>query len=301
MKKVLGTALVLSLAATTGFAQGFYIRAGLGYAMPQAGQTIDGTGTPYNGTLNSNTGSFSIKGASFSAGLQALPSIGYMFSDHVGVQLDATIGLSAKKYSFTETGVVINSISNTIEFDQQAKTPFILSPSLVVQTGGEVWNIYSRIGLALPLHTTTTADQIQTNDPGTGAITPYDFTFTVKNSFSFGFTGAAGVEYKISDNISVWGEVNMLSLSVYTKESDLTDFKASGQSQSLSYVTSPHQIAYTKSGVIDSVTQPSYAQPFSNVGINVGIKFNLGGGGHHSSGRRNDNSDIDNSKPFRRR
>jgi hypothetical protein len=37
------------------------------------------------------------------------------------------------------------------------------------------------------------------------------------------------------------------------------------------------------------------------VGINVGIKFNLGGGGHHSSGRRNDNSDIDNSKPFRRR
>ena len=304
MKKILGTALVLSLVATTGFAQGFYIRAGLGYAVPQAGSTTDGTGQPYNGTQNNTTylNTYSLKGASFSAGLQGTLGLGYMFSDHVGVQLDAGIGLSAKKYTYTDNDVTVGGVLSDASIVQQAKTPVIMMPSLVIQSGGKI-NLYSRLGLAIPLNTKITQDQIISNAPGTGATEVDDFTFKIKNYFSLGFSAAAGVQYKLKDNMSIWGEVSILSLSAYIKEADLTTVTSNGQGVSLSQVTGNQTIKYSKTASVDSTyaTQPSYSQPFSNVGIHVGVTFNLGGGSSHSHGRGNDNGDIDNTKPFRRR
>src|SRR4051794_8081484 len=96
MKKLLGNGLVivLSFVAAHAGAQGFYFRAGLGYAFAQAGQTLDGTGQPYDGSLNNATQSATIKGASLSAGFQGQVGLGYMISDHAGIQLDANIGIA---------------------------------------------------------------------------------------------------------------------------------------------------------------------------------------------------------------
>ncbi len=305
MKKIFGTALVLSLAASTSFGQGFYFRGGLGYAFAQAGSSTDGTGQPYNGTQN-NTNSlttYNLKGASFSAGVQGNLGVGYLFSDHVGVQLDAGFGLSTKKYTYNANNVTVNGVLSNVSIVQQAKTPVVMMPSLVIQSGGDKINLYSRLGIALPLNTKITEDQIITNAPGTGATEVDDFTFKVKNYFSLGFSAAAGLQYKVNDKVSIWGEVSILSLSAYIKEADLTAVTANGQSVSLTQVSGNQTIKYSKTANVDSTysTQPSYSQPFSNVGINVGISFNLGGGSNHSHGRKTDNGDIDNSKPFRRR
>src|SRR5580698_5410622 len=103
MKKISIITLVFSVLTITGFAQGFYFRAGMGYAFPQAGQTLDGTGAPYNGSVTSNTNNniYSIKNASFSSGMQGELGFGYMFNEYVGVQLDAMIGLSMRQYTYT--------------------------------------------------------------------------------------------------------------------------------------------------------------------------------------------------------
>jgi opacity protein-like surface antigen len=279
MKKIkLLTLAFLSLPVLSS-AQGFYFRAGLGYAFPQAGQTLDGTGTPYNGTANNTTNEISIKGASFSAGMQAQVGFGYMFNKNIGVQLDANLGFANRKYTFTQNNVMIDSVPSTLSVTQQASSIFILAPSIVLQTGQEPWNIYSRVGVALPLSSSITYDQAQSNQPGTGLQTTYDFIFEMKNSFSLGFTAAAGVQYQLNDRVSLWGECSMLSLSLYTKQMTLKDFTVNGQSQSLSYVSSPHVINYSKNAVIDNsgTIQPAYSQPFSNVGINVGIALKLGG------------------------
>ena len=314
MRKIglLASALLIVMGAS---AQGFYIRAGLGYAVPQASQTMYDTPIPYNGfptgisgsrnNTSSTTYTYNIKGASFSAGLQSSIGIGYMFSRHVGMQLDALIGLSAKKYTFNDEnfnlGTSASPLPGTISTVQQCKTPVFLVPALVLQSGGDKVNLYSRFGIALPFNTKVTQDQVLSNNPGTGLIQVDDYTWQIKSSFSLGFTAAVGVKYKISDVISVWGELSLLSMSVYTKEQDLKSIAVNGQSYPTSNYNYASTIKFSKSASVDSnlASLPAYSQPFSNVGINVGVTFMLS---HHerSSSRRNDD-DIDRSKPFKRR
>jgi outer membrane protein W len=301
MKKVLVTLFVLLFSGAAVFAQNFYFRAGLGYAFAQAGQSMDASGTPYNGSLSGATQTYDIKGASFSSGLQGQFGFGYMFNSNVGVQLDMNIGLAPKKYTFTADNVNLGGINGSVTIENKASTPVFLLPALVLQTGGDKLNIYSRFGLALPLNTKITHDEIQANAPGTGTLIVDDFTFTIKNSFSLGFAGAAGVKYNLNDRVSLWGEVSMMSMSVYIKQAQLTAVTENGVSYPTSQVPGNQVINYSKSITADSTgaNQPAYSQPFSNVGIHFGVSINMGGNsGGHSSHRQNDE---DNSKPFRRR
>ncbi len=172
----------------------------------------------------------------------------------------------------------------SVQFSRQKRLSFIVTPSLVLQTSGDKLKAYTRLGIALPLNTKITEDQILSNAPGTGTLQVDDFTWQIKNSFSLGFTAAAGVKYKISDNISVWGEVSLLSMSVYIKQQDLTNWvetaQGSAQSVPFSYYGGPTTIKFSKTATVDSnqASFPTYAQPFSNVGINVGVTFTLS---HH--------------------
>jgi len=304
MKKKALLVVALSAVACTASAQ-FYIRAGLGYAMPEAGQTLDGTGQPYNGsgTNGVNVQSYNIRSASFSSGVQSSIGAGYMLSEHIGIQLDMAIGLATKKYTFSQDSVQFYGVESSYNVVQQAKTPVLLTPSLVLQTGDEnTWNLYSRFGMVLPLNTKVTQDQIEDNLPNTGSLQDVDFTLAIKSRFSIGFAAAAGVKYKINDRVSIWGEASLLSMSVFIKEEDLVAVTYNGSGQPLSSVSGPQVVKYSKKGVIDSADVATYSQPFSNVGINVGVTVNLTEKKQrHHSRSRNDEDLIDDSKPFRRR
>jgi hypothetical protein len=277
LKKISCISVILSFIAITGWSQGFFIRTGLGYAIPHAGQTIDGSGTPYNGSLNNSTylQNYNVKPASFSAGLQGMAGIGYMFSENAGMQLDASVGLLTTKYTFSIDNITINSIPSKVSVVQQSFKPIIFTPSLVLQTGGKKIDLYTRVGVALPLNTRIVQDIIVTNAPGTGATTERDFTMQLKSSFSLGFAAAAGIHYKLNRVMSIWGEFSFLSLSVYIKESELIGFSENGQQYSLSAISGPQTITYSKTAAVDTneTTLPTYSQPFSNVGFNLGISF----------------------------
>jgi hypothetical protein len=314
MKKVIFTTLVLFSIALCSNGQGLYFRAGLGYAVPQAGQTMydtpipfNGYPTGYNGTRrNTNTAQgYSINSASFSSGLQGVVGLGYMINENVGVQLDGCIGLSNKKYTFNDNNVSLSSgnggtLPGNIVTTQQAKSLFILMPSLVLQTG-DVFKIYSRFGLALPVSATINQDQAISNAPGTGALTVDVYSWQLKTSFSLGFSAAAGVKYKLNDRVSVWGEVSFLSLTVNAKEQDIKSITetAQGQVQNIpvSYYQNAPVIKFSKNATVDSTysTMPAYSIPFSNLAFNVGISFNL------SDGKRKNNKDIDRTKTYKRR
>ncbi len=318
MKKILSLAFIVTATVASSFGQELFLRLGLGYAFPQAGQSMYDTPIPYNGFPTGYNGSrnnttstetYNIKGASFSAGFQGILGLGYMFNNNVGVQLDGAIGLSPAKYTFNDNNVNLNTVASplpgTISTIQRAKGPFILMPSLVLQTGGNPWCIYTRLGLALPLNTKITQDQVISNAPGTGAVTTDDFTWQITNSFSLGFTAAAGLKYKINDRVSIWGEVSILSMSVYAKEQDLktwveTDPVNGPQSYPVSSYPNAPNIKFSKTATVDSSLSniPTYAQPFSNVGVNFGVVFTLS---KHEKRSRSSDIDGDTKKPYRRR
>jgi len=320
MKKIGCLIFVLSAAAYTASAQ-FYLRAGLGYAFPQAGQTTYNTGIPYyefssaySGTRTINASgsqTYNIKPVSFSSGVQSVLGLGYMFTENIGFQLDAGIGLADKKYTFNDENIPINyasgstvvTIVSNVSTTQQASTPFFLMPSLVLQTNRDKLNVYTHFGLALPLNTKITEHQIITNAPGTGSLSTDDFTWQVKSGFSLGFTAALGLKYSINDKVSIWGELSLLSMAVYTKEQDLQSWVEDGQPVALSNYPNAQKIKFSKTATVDSTYSsfPTYAQPFSNIGINVGVSFNLSEKRTPRHSKHNSDIEVDDTKPFRRR
>ena len=276
--------IILSFCGKELFAQGFYFRGGLGYAIPQAGQTLDGTGTPYSGTSNNTMTidstkytSYNISKVSFTSGVHISIAGGYMFNKHVGVDLSASFGMSNTQYIFNDNNVTIGGVPCNVQFVTKAINPIMLMPSLVLQSGGDVLNLYTRFGIAIPLKTYLQQDQLITNLPGTGTIETDDYVWKISNAFSLGITAAAGVQYKITDNIKVWGEASMLSLTVFAKESDMTEVTVNGQGGYLSQVPVAQQKIYYSSNfnstTSDYFHQPTFSQPFSNVAFNVGFTY----------------------------
>lgn len=298
MKTLTGFVFILSVITTSVSAQEFYFRAGGGYAFPQAGQTIDGTGQPYNGTQSNSTylTTYNLKAASFSSGVQGVFGLGYLFNDHIGVQLDASIGLSNTQYTYTDHNVQLNGVLGDVSIIQHAQSSVFIMPSLVLQTGGDPWNIYCRMGLALPLSSKITQDEVLTNAPGTGATTVDDFTLQLTNSFSLGFTAAAGVKYKLNDRTSIWLEASLLSSSLFIKQADLVNASENGQNIPLSAISGPQTVKYSKSVSVDTTgtMQPTYSQPFSNIALQFGVCFTLS---HHSHRAARRNEDEEGGRP----
>ncbi len=275
MKKYL-TIAVCMLSSLYVNAQAFYIKGGLGYAFPQAGQSIDGNAYPYNGSVTKNANStftYNYKtGASFSAGFQGTVGAGYMFNDHVGVELDFIGGLAPKKYTSSAYNVPLDTaIQGNIINKQYAKSFFLVAPQLVVQSGGTVWNVYARGGIVLPLYTHIAQEVSFTNLPGNGAIETQVNTYDLTTNFSVGLTGAIGLEFNLNDNVSLWGELNMLSMSLNLKEQDLTGISVDGQSYSLTGQTTA--FPYSKKFTTGGNTNATYSMPFSNIGIHAGIMY----------------------------
>ena len=293
MKNTL-TVLLFALVCSSISAQekGFYLRGGLGYNFPVAGQMYDNSGFPFNGSYTSSSAQgdvYDVKNASFSSGLHGQLGLGYMFNKYLGIQLDMSIGLANTKYTGSENNIVIqDTMHGNVSITQYASTPVLLMPSIVLQNGGSVFNVYARAGVAVPLNTKLTQEVAVSNLPGSGAIETDVYTYQLKNSFAIGFTGAMGLQYNTSERIGFWAEINMLSMSLNPRESDLKSITVNGAPYPLSAI-SPSQltIQYSKSITVSPGTnnqQPTYSIPFSNVGIHLGmtIKFQHE---DHSKGR----------------
>jgi len=301
MNKIFFALLIVLCSGSLLFAQGggFFLRAGMGYGFPQAGQTMDNTGFPLNGSMtNAGNGDvvYNLKSTSFSSGMQGEIGMGYMFNKYIGLELDMAIGLANTKYTGSQNNVMFDSVTQgNINVTQYAQTPILLMPCFVLQNGGLRYNIYARAGLVLPVSTKIKQEQGITYNPGTSVQEIDIYSSELKNSFSLGFTGAVGVQYNLTGNTSIWGEVDLLSMSLYASEDDLTEITVTQYGMTTAYPASsvppnqPVAIKYGKNVTIPAGTngtpQPSYALPFSNVGVHFGVTMKFA---HHNYNKGRD-------------
>lgn len=294
-KAVVFAGTLLAMAYNTN-AQGLFYRFGLGYAIPQAGQTMDGTATPLNGSMTNTTSgttnytAYDIKKASFSSGLHGTVAVGYLFNEHVGIDVSLSGLFGAQKYSFFDYNVAINGVASNVEITQSASC-ILATPSLYMQTNGKI-NLYSRVGIALPLKTRVYQDQIFTNLPGTGAIQAEDYYWEIKNKFGLGFNAAAGITFRVNRRLSLWTEASFLSLAVFTKEAELKEVYVNGQGGYLQYVSQDQRkVTYGTNFTAttnDYFHQPTYSQPFGNMTFSVGVYYGLNNSGKSRAKGKND-------------
>lgn len=257
---------------------GLYVKAGAGYVFPAASQTRDVDGFPFNGnatyTYNVGFTSMNAKKVSFSSGVQATIGAGYMFTNNLGIELNAMIGVSTSKAVAKNQYPIVSSSGNydvSQVITQNSKLPVILMPSVVLQTGKK-FNIYLRGGLALPVKSKMTAEFQNINYMPQGYTVTFNGTQELKMKFNVGFSGALGFKVPVSKHIQVYAEASLLSLSMYLKESVLTEYYQNGINV-LSRVSNP-TIKYS-STVNGAGTYGTYAYPYSHIAGMAGLSISL--------------------------
>lgn len=276
MKKTILMGLALAC-TTASFAQenktmkesGTYLRLGIGYAFPHAGDTYTGT-TSSGGTSNSFDFTKNSYGAGFSGGL----ALGYQFNRHIALELGAGVGIAPKKMEnkYTYTGGTFNT-------ESYAKTPIYLLPAVVISTGNTLVEPYARVGLAVNV-----GGKVVEEATMTGEFLGMPYTNFQKTEFKqrtgIGFQGALGIKYHLNERVGLWAEVAGISQNIYVKSSEITEYTENGVNKLDTKTTSDRQVNYefnyTESGTPNTTvpsTQKAYSNAFSNFGINLGVSF----------------------------
>lgn len=281
--RTLAATLLLLPAVTS--AQSYYFRAGGGYAMPFMTQTVGGDGGPISGGItlpssgNGNNVTYNIDKVSLNTGAIVTAAAGCMFGDHVGIEISYSQTVAAKKHSLIVSNYTDkNSIPYDLTITTQARNPVVLSPSLVLQSGGKRLNAYARFGLTVPVSLPYEQSRHYTNLPGYGKVSTTVATYQYNSSFSLGMAAAGGLSYKIGAT-RLWAEANMLSQPFNTEQAKLTSFMRDGI-EYISQIAGSTTITYSNnftSAASSTTENVSRTVPFSNIGICLGVSFSVEG------------------------
>ncbi|SNR15741.1 outer membrane beta-barrel protein [Tenacibaculum jejuense] len=116
-----------------------------------------------------------------------------------------------------------------------------------------------------------------------------DFTTDFRGKFPLGFIGAAGYKFPISDNLSLFAEVEYMSIDVTRDISELGDFEAvritATGPETVSAAALAQQLGATPLAELSSLLSerlqwgenglPSPEAPYSSFGINFGVTYSF--------------------------
>lgn len=245
MKKIILSSVLLAAASLGGFAQerGFYIKPTGSYfmkvtpvefpainGMPARDQTITvgESGTSFSETAL--TGSF---GQGFRVGLTG----GYQFGDVVGIELGVNYFKSEKqdmmRQRYIEDGQTLSSLHAVGQV-----TAFDVAPALVLRIPTQgLFKPYTKVGVIVPVAgylQINTAVNDQTGNiaedagidspPGTRTTLMIDREERINPKPTIGFQSALGFDYKISNRISFFSEIEYRNVSVGGKDKELKKY-----------------------------------------------------------------------------
>jgi hypothetical protein len=298
MKKTALSLMMIAL-AFTGLAQdeqvkkskgpaAFYARFDLANRWNHAGGIYNSNGisaSPISGTerydVAAGTSTFDYKKATYGAGYGIDVGVGYMFNNHLGVDLGVNLGIAPKKNTFEYQQVTsmgtITQTENTF-----MKMPVYIMPSIVLSSGyDDPFQVYTRLGLAFPIGGRLMREFSAENGM-TGDIyeedEEYDFYM------SKGLQGALGASYQVSDNFGIYGEIRGMSLTRFVKSSTITRAELNGIGELDQWDEEDIETEYSPNYFYDPVTQtatmptpsPVLSLPSSNFGIAVGARMGFG-------------------------
>lgn len=250
MKNLLSSGCLLMILSLQLYAQEnrFYFTAGMSKDFA-AGKQVLITNTKVNEVI-------STYGKGFSFG----PAIGYMFSENIGVEIGYTF--------FNASEIEVNSgdafSKNNIVVDASMRR---IIPALKLTTGNKL-KPFAKFGIVLGISPTIDVD-IKKTWPG--------FTYTETNEFKYGKTigimSSIGSELALSSVTGLYLELRLIN-QTWAPEIVYYDAMMSGQGGSVSENGSIIFMDEISSGSLTHQLKRYFS--FSSLGINLGVKFNLG-------------------------
>ncbi len=177
--------------------------------------------------------------------------IGYMFNKFVGIQLAFDYSLGTSKVhdvtfedmpaSIQAAGQEFTLLNAFVLQEREFRTRQMrLSPSIIVRGGSGKLAPYARFGVMIPVagHTDTNVRATLTSTeinlpipiPGLPDLSGVSLAGEVEGKartegqFSVGFDAALGLEYQVTDLISVFGEAHLVALTIKSKQTIVSQY-----------------------------------------------------------------------------
>lgn len=224
---------------------GLFVRANVGYG-------FEGLKTVQGVDVNRERG-INIYGSG-APGLTLGAGVGYMFNKYVGLELGLTYTFGVSKLSEIETdnrplgisaaGQSFDLLTAYVFQEYTHKTTQVrIIPAIVVRGGDGKVVPYAKVGMVVPVagktntkvKGTLSSTEIPTSiagiplpipgfGPGVSLAGSVDAEAESFGQFSLGFDATVGVDYKLNDKISLFGELNMVALTIKSKETKVTRY-----------------------------------------------------------------------------
>jgi outer membrane protein W len=282
MKKLLfGTIVTMftlsSLQSNAQMKKGAYVGVNVGYNVGAGNANVDFLNV-VNSSNTTTIDETEVIKFSFGKGINAGLSFGYMFNENIGAELGVQYLIGGKtKYTQTNTGGFSNSTTNG---DVSAKMVQI-KPSIVLATAIKNTTPYAKLGMVIGTSKMTSNETFTTTSGPSFTNTQ---TLELKGGIALGFTAAMGLNFSVSNNLSISGEVNMVNMQYTPQKGSLTKYTENGVDKLSTLSVNNKEFEFNKkytrnSSVPTPSTSPSqrdaFSTPFSSIGINVGVKYNF--------------------------
>ena len=202
-------------------------------------------------------------------GLNFGGTFGYMFNDRFGAELEVDYLIGSK----TEAKHRETSGEETI---QKLYSKMIqIKPAFVLSAGYSKVNPYAKFGAIIG------SGKIFEEYTNTGGGSTYEAKAEAKGGIAFGFHAGLGINFGLTSNLSLFGELNMNNLSYAPEKGKLTKFTENGVDQMSTLDINEREYEYSDNPNLNSSNpnQPSQGPKtsynFGTLGINIGLKYSL--------------------------
>ena len=292
MKKIITSFFLIIFLSGASFAQGIYLRAGGGYGLPIAASSF-GEKTlysqVYDGTKTVNDNSTKIVTGSYGSGINFNFALGYKFNENFIFELNTQYLISNKIKTFDN---VVYKSTNPLNlysnFNNRNSTTsakaLLLNPSFIFSAGFGKAAPYGRFGFIVSSPKVSGESLSYNNGDGIDSTAK---SWELTKGLTLGFQGAIGMNWKLSEKLDFYTEVNFLSMTYYAGEYNLTRDITSYDYTLIDNL--PNMFLWNKktiykkefdpSSVNNDMSKPQVAlreaQPFSSLSFQVGIRFSL--------------------------
>lgn len=248
--------LCLSIPLNVGSAQGWYVAPFIGYRLGAGTQAV-GENSTTSGTSTSYEGVYGSLGEGFGFGA----SVGYLGSSSLGVELGLAYWLGN---SFETT----SSYYGSTETDKVSGTGFMATPSIVVAVDLHSVKPYARLGLVFGIMKVTAEMSMTYNGQTTSR------TAEETGGLGFGYAGGFGIIVPLGGSVDFFTEAALFAVTYSPGQAELTKYTVNGADQ-LASVTNKVVTYKDSYNSTEQNTSLAVRRPFSNIGINAGIRINL--------------------------
>lgn len=270
--------LAICMMAGTLNAQKAYIRlgvgGGIGLKQYEGSMLADETHT-------STSDNLVIKSMGLGDGFNANLAFGFMLSNYVGIELGVNefIGLGNKIHS--------SSTNSGYDYSSDSKLSGMMLqivPAIVITPGLEKVNPYARLGMSVGILSSVVIKDNSTSTSGgtLKATSSSEDNVKLYGGIALGFTAAGGIDFNLSEKLAFFGEFVFNGITYAPAKGKFTKYTVDGVDKLATMTTRDKEWTFEKKYDAAEVIpegspakQPKMSVNFSNVELNIGIKFKL--------------------------